>query len=229
MTSRGNDVADPLGTFNLATHVADDEGAVRQRRAEAATVLGIAPDHLLFLDQVHGNTVVQATDPWDSPPQADAAVTATPGIHLAVLVADCVPVLLADDEHGIAGVAHAGRRGVESGVVTACVAAMRDLGARQLHALIGPGICGSCYEVPGQVRADVTRQVPATFARTRAGTPSLDLPAGVRTQLADLGVAAQHIGTCTMEDPQWYSHRRQHGRAGRFAGIAGVLARDRRA
>jgi len=122
-TDRAQDAFDaekPYGTGNLARHVGDDDRSVDSARQRLAERLGVAPDHLLFVDQVHGTDVVEAVGPWaGSAPQADAVVTTRNGLALAVMVADCVPVLLADPVRGAVGVAHAGRVGLAAGVVEA--------------------------------------------------------------------------------------------------------------
>ena len=144
---------------------------------------------------------------------------------LAVLVADCVPVLLADPVARLIGAAHAGRPGLAAGVVPALVVAMTKAGAdpARMHAMVGPSICGACYEVPAQLRAEITAAAPASWCVTRQGTPGLDLRAGLHAQLAALGVGAgsgQVIddARCTAESAELYSYRRD-GKTGRFAGV----------
>jgi hypothetical protein len=158
------------------------------------------------------------------PPVADALVTRASRLALAVMVADCVPVLLADPRAGVVAVAHAGRRGVALGVVPAVVRAMVSCGSSvsDLCAWIGPAIDGCCYEVPEAMQQEIAELVPETISnggRTRAGTPSLDLRAGVGAQLAAAGVQrVLRVGGCTFDDPQFFSHRRD-GVTGRFAGL----------
>ncbi|GMA26382.1 laccase domain protein [Luteimicrobium album] len=217
----------PWASLDLGLGVGDDPARVRANRAAVSAILG-AP--VSFMTQVHGREVIvvegapdAATPPHDSVGEADALVTAD-GHALAVLVADCVPVLLADPERGVVGCVHAGRHGVELDVVGATVDALVGLGGRReaLRAVVGPSVCGACYEVPEQMRADVAARVPATWARTRAGTPALDLPAGVTAQLAAAGVGGVEVlGLCTLEDERFFSHRRDGQRTptGRFAGV----------
>ncbi len=225
-TDRGRaakDAEKPYGTANLARHVGDDDRSVDTARHRLAERLRVAPDHLLFVDQVHGTDVVEAVGPWAGPaPQADAVVTNRPGLALAVMVADCVPVLLADPGRGVVGVAHAGRVGMAAGIVDATVAALRDLGARDLVAVVGPSICPRCYEVPADLRDEVSGRVPVTAARTRGGTPSLDLASGVMEQLSAHCTSVELAPGCTAEDPRLFSYRRD-GRTGRFAGLAWML------
>lgn len=177
-------------------------------------------------NQVHGDTVVHLTEPSPPPqapperfPDADAMVTATPGLGLMVRVADCVPVVLADARAGVAGVAHAGRAGVVLGVVERAVEAMVELGARELRAWVGPHVCGACYEVPAQMREEVERRRPGTAATTRWGTPSIDLAAGVRAQLVAVGVHVVEVGGCTLEEPRLHSYRRDGAASGRLGGL----------
>lgn len=185
-----------------------------------ADALELRPSDVSYINQVHGARVAVVDGAWDGPaPEADALVTTQPLRALAVLVADCVPVLLADPEAGVVAVAHAGRPGLAAGVVPAVVEAMRDLGARKLIARIGTAVCGRCYEVPADMRAEVASAVPETWAVSRAGTPALDLPGGVVAQLHAVGADVQNVATCTMEDELSFSYRRKPV-TGRFAGVA---------
>ena len=152
-------------------------------------------------------------------PDADGIVTAKTGVVLMVRAADCVPVLLADADATVIGAAHCGRPGLAAGVVPATVDRMRDLGARSITAWIGPHVCGACYEVPEPMQAAVGAAVPASVATTSWGTPSLDLGAGVRAQLAGEGVSVHDVSRCTRETADLYSYRRDGDRAGRLAGL----------
>jgi YfiH family protein len=138
-----------------------------------------------------------------------------------VLVADCVPVLLADPVAGVVAAVHAGREGVRLGVVTAALAAMVELGSRpaDVSALLGPAVCGADYEVPAALRSEVTRVAPDAAARSRRGTPALDLRAGLDGVLRTAGVTeVVHDPRCTVEDRWLFSHRRD-GVTGRQAGV----------
>lgn len=141
------------------------------------------------------------------------------GVALGVRAADCVPVVLADPQAGVIGVAHAGRAGVLDDVVGAAVSAMRRLGAVGLLAWIGPHIHGECYEVPAEMAESAAAAVPATRGRTRWGTPAIDLTSGVRTRLEQLGARVVHVGGCTLTDTRLHSHRRDGAAAGRQVGI----------
>ena len=152
-------------------------------------------------------------------PDADALVTDRPDVVLVVRAADCVPVLFADPAAGVIGAAHCGRLGLAHGVVPAAVDRLRAQGALALTAWVGPHVCGSCYEVPSSLQAEVGEVEPASVATTSWGTPSLDLGAGVRAQLERAGVEVVDAGGCTRESPDLYSFRRDGARAGRLAGL----------
>ncbi|MET8854315.1 peptidoglycan editing factor PgeF [Amycolatopsis sp. NPDC004625] len=226
-TRAGGASRPPYDTFNLGDHVGDDEGNVYANRKRLASELGLAEDKLAWMEQVHGRTatVVDGTE-TAAAEATDALVTATPGVALVVLVADCVPILLADAEAGVVAAVHAGRVGTRVGVVPAAVEAMRSAGAEvgRIEALLGPAICGDCYEVPAEMAADVEKHVPGSACKTRAGTPGLDLRAGLWRQLADLGVGRIGVDPrCTNEDKTLFSYRRD-GTTGRIAGITWIEA-----
>lgn len=173
------------------------------------------------LNQVHGDEVVHAVAPMElgDSPQGDALVATRAGLGLMIRVADCVPVLLADPSAGVIGAVHSGRAGTMLDIAARTVTAMREQGAEQITAWIGPHVCGSCYEVPEAMQREVAATVPGSRATTSWGTPALDLGAGVRGQLERAGVEVLHIGGCTFEDPSLYSYRRDGGEAGRLAGL----------
>lgn len=233
MTTREGGVSRaPWTSLNLGDHVGDDPAAVAANRDHLAAALGLAPGRLALMRQVHGTTVAVVDGPAPGadtdPPEADALVTTEPGLGLVVLTADCVPVLLAaPGPHGpVLAVAHAGRKGVQAGVVTEAVAAMRRLGARveEGQAHVGPSVCGRCYEVPAALQAEVVADVPAAACTTRDGTPGLDLPRAVLGQLAAAGVRdLGHDETCTRETVDLFSHRRD-GVTGRIASVVWVPA-----
>jgi len=211
----------PFGSLNLGGHVGDDPHAVEANRSVVANSLGVQRDRLLFMQQCHGPDVVQVSGPWgaEGPPPADGVVSAERGLALAVLVADCTPVLLADPENGVIGAVHAGRPGMTLGIVDVAVQRMRDLGATRIEAIVGPSVCGRCYEVPAAMRdeAAATRAESATVSWS--GTPAIDVAAGVVAQLAAADVrVAQWLPGCAREDSRLFSYRRD-GRTGRFAGI----------
>ncbi len=211
----------PFDELNLGNHVGDVAEAVAENRRLAAKELGLDPASVAWMSQVHGNTVATVDGPPAGPaPTADALVAATPDVALAVLVADCTPVLLADPDAGVIAAAHAGRLGLARGVVPATVTRMVELGARaeRIVALTGPAICGGCYEVPAAMRAEVAALAPDAHAVTRAGTPGLDIPAGVWGQLRAAAVGlGEKSHTCTLESADHFSYRRA-SRTGRLAG-----------
>ncbi len=202
---------------NLALHVGDDAAAVQGRRARLEQSIGVAPQPLRFMNQVHGTTVA-LMDAESPAPEADAMVSR--GLPLAVMVADCIPVLLAGEsgDGPVLAAVHAGRPGVANGILPAAVESMKSLGASRIHAWLGPSICGSCYEVPAALRDDVAALVPATWSTTSWGTPALDLPAGAKSQLEAVGVDVEYAGACTLETETLYSYRRDRN-TGRFAGL----------
>lgn len=209
----------PYGELDLARHDGADDELVLANRAALAHELGLSPGRLAFMSQQHGTTVAVVRDPQAYPaPEADAMLTDVPDLGLAVLVADCTPVLLADRVAGIAGVVHAGRPGALAGIVPAALAAMRDLGAKRIEATVGPSICGRCYEVPAPMRdaAAARSAVAATVSWT--GTPAIDVAAVVVGQLTAQDVRITWVAGCTREEPRLYSYRGQ-GVTGRFAGI----------
>lgn len=210
----------PFAGLNLGGHVGDDPAAVATNRGRLAEGLGVAPDRLVLMDQVHGAQVAVAAGPWPQgrAPAADALVTRQPGLALVVLVADCTPVLLADRQAGVVAAVHAGRPGLIAGVVGAAVAAMRDLGARAIHAAVGPSVCGRCYEVPGDLRDRASAASPVAAAVSWSGTPAIDVAAGVVDQLRCEDVMVRWVPGCTRESPHLYSYRRDHT-TGRFAGV----------
>ncbi|MFD5509807.1 peptidoglycan editing factor PgeF [Streptomyces sp. NPDC059761] len=213
----------PYEELNLGGAVGDDPGAVLANRAAAAGALGIEPDRVVWMNQVHGRDVAVVPGPWGAAadvPAVDAVVTARRGLALAVLTADCTPVLLADPVAGVAGAAHAGRPGLVAGVVPAAVEAMVALGAEpgRIVARTGPAVCGRCYEVPAEMRAAVAEVVPAAYGETSWGTPSVDVVAGVHAQLAEAGVVNLHrSAVCTLESRDHFSYRRDRV-TGRLAG-----------
>ncbi|MGW6471501.1 peptidoglycan editing factor PgeF [Streptomyces nigra] len=214
--------AAPYEELNLGGAVGDDPRAVGANRERAATSLGLDPGDVVWMNQVHGTDVAVIDGPWgDAPvPEVDAIVTTRRGLALAVLTADCVPVLLADPVAGIAAAAHAGRPGMIAGVVPAAVEAMTRLGGdpARIVARTGPTVCGRCYEVPEEMRADVAAVEPAAHAETSWGTPAVDVAAGVHAQLTRLGVRdRERSPVCTRESPDHFSYRRDRT-TGRLAG-----------
>ncbi len=212
----------PFDALNLGVGTGDAPASVARNFALVAAALDVRPQQVVRMHQVHGTEVAVVRGSSDRSTRADALVTDVAGIVLCVRAADCVPILLADSSAGVVGCAHAGRQGMAAGVVPATVTRMRDLGATGITAWIGPHICGSCYEVPAALRAEIADAVPESYARTSWGTPSVDLGAGVRAQLAGAGCVVVDASPCTAESPDLYSHRRDGRRSGRLAGLVWI-------
>ncbi|MFF5019193.1 peptidoglycan editing factor PgeF [Streptomyces sp. NPDC001165] len=214
--------AAPYEELNLGGAVGDDPAAVRENRELAAKALGLDAGQVVWMNQVHGADVAVVDAPWGERPvpEVDAIVTVRRGLALAVLTADCVPVLLADPVAGVVAAAHAGRPGMVKGIVSAAVRAMAELGAEpgRIVARTGPAVCGRCYEVPEQMRAEVAAVEPTAHAETSWGTPAVDVSAGVHAQLDRLGVCDRaHSPVCTLESGDHFSYRRDRT-TGRLAG-----------
>ena len=221
---RGGVSESPFESLNVAAHVGDDPDAVAANRALVAARAGVPADRLVLLAGTSGGPVgsIDVTSPGEVS-GLEALVTTTPDLAIGVTAADCVPVLLADEDAGVIGAAHAGRRGVQTHIVVDTVNRMTDMGAEsnRLRVWIGPAICGRCYEVGEDVAAQTLAVAPAAESTTSWGTTALDLPSAVRAQLAACGVEAAHVASddrCTREDPTLYSYRRD-GRTGRQASV----------
>ncbi|MCF8570770.1 peptidoglycan editing factor PgeF [Gordonia sp. HY002] len=213
VTTRAGGVSrSPYDSFNLGDHVGDDPTAVAENRARLGRNLGVGPDRVVWMEQVHSRTVTVVDGPVDEPvPVTDALVTTQTDLVLAVLTADCVPVLLSDDEAGVIAAVHAGRVGARIGIVLAALRAMVELGAKpeRIGAFLGPAASGDQYEVPPEMQADVEKYLPGSATRTTKGTTGLDLRAGIRRQLVEAGVGAVAVDPrCTIEDDRLFSHRR---------------------
>jgi YfiH family protein len=214
----------PYATLDLGAAVGDLPEAVRENRERVARWAG-AP--VAWSRQVHGREVAVLDAVPAEPPQADALVSTSSDLAVAVVVADCVPVLLADPVAGVVAAVHAGRRGLVDGVLQAALAAMVGQGAarERVRAAVGPAIGGASYEVPAALRDEVARAVPSTWSTTSWGTPSLDLPAGVRAVLAAEGVrTVWSSARDTFTDDGLFSFRRA-AVTGRFAGVVRPPAR----
>ncbi|USX51694.1 peptidoglycan editing factor PgeF [Lentzea sp. HUAS12] len=215
----------PYESFNLGDHVGDDLEAVEANRARLARGIGLAPDRLVWMEQVHGRTVATVDGPVAEALEAtDAVVTKQQNLGLVVLTADCVPVLLGDEEAGVVGAVHAGRVGARVGVVVEALKAMMALGAEleRIEVLLGPAVCGECYEVPADMQKDVEKHLPGSASKSRRGTPALDLRAGLWNQLASAGVGKIGVDPrCTFEEKDLFSHRRQ-APTGRLASVVWI-------
>ena len=198
---------------NLATHVGDDHAVVLANRARLQSDLALP---IQYMDQVHGKAVATVERQIISPPIADALLTQSAGIGLAVMVADCIPLLLASTE-SVAAV-HVGRKGLMNKVAIEAIQEMRSHGASAITAVVGPSICGNCYEVSQDVYDDVVKSFPLAASKTREGGFALDLSRALIDQLQNFGIEIFDEGRCTVEDKNLYSYRRD-GVTGRQVGV----------
>ncbi|MEU0489673.1 peptidoglycan editing factor PgeF [Nocardiopsis sp. NPDC006139] len=214
----GGTSSPPYDSLNMGLGTGDDRETVLANRRTAARNLGFDADRVVWMDQVHSADVLVADAPG-TVGTCDGVVTTTPGLVLASLAADCLPVLAADGERGVLGAAHSGRLGTAHGVAANLIAAMADQGARpgSTTVLLGPSICGKCYEVPAGLRDETARDTPEAASTTRRGTPGVDMVAAVTAQLRRAGVTdIRADGRCTLETPELFSHR-GGAPTGRFA------------
>ena len=201
----------PYESLNLAQHVGDSAETVARNRELLSKITG----PIQFMNQVHGDEVVEVKSIGDDP-TCDALITRVPGIALAVMVADCIPLLLSSST--VVGAVHVGRRGLMNSVAVKAVDAMRKLGADQIHAQLGPSICGRCYEVPQELADEVVAKHPAASSLTNNLTPALDLSRALIADLVASGVTYEASTICTLENDEYFSYRR-HNITGRNAGV----------
>lgn len=256
-TRRGGVSRGTFATLNLAFHREDDPEAVRTNRQRALAALGGSPQAMVVGQQVHGSRVATvgeaeagrgSLDPGEALPGCDALVTATPGLFLTVLAADCVPLLYYDPVRRVVGAAHAGWRGTARGIARAVVARMEEaFGTRpsDLHVAIGPAIGGCCYPVGEEVVRALAASLPeapldpaAGFfppgAPGAGGVPAggpaegwrVDLKQLNEGQLVAAGVRPERIVRaphCTFHEPDlFFSYRRGARCSGAMAGIIGL-------
>jgi YfiH family protein len=201
-----------FASANLGFHVGDNPALVEENRALLSAELG----PIAFMSQVHGDHVVVIEEIGDSDPTADALVTGIPGISLAVQVADCIPLLL-NSKESVAAV-HVGRKGLLNGVTLRALNVMREMGASDIGAVIGPAICGPCYEVSEEIFAEVTSVHPTAASQSVRGNRALDLPRALIAVLESEGISIENQGRCTHESADLFSYRRD-GVTGRQAGL----------
>ena len=215
----GGSSAAPWDTLNMGSHVGDDASAVAANRRRVADALAL-PAEPCWLEQVHGTQVADADAPHAGP--ADAAVTRERGRVLAILVADCMPVLFATADGSVLGAAHAGWRGLAAGVLEATLAAMR-VPAASLHAWLGPAIGQGAFEVGDDVRAAFMQQdagAGQAFAANARGRWQCDLAMLARRRLAVAGVQqVSSADLCTASNPRECFSFRRDGRTGRMAAL----------
>lgn len=201
-----------FASLNLGTHVGDNPADVARNRDILAEKVG----PVQFMNQVHGDRIAIIEQVTHEDPTADALVTGIPGISLAVMVADCIPLLLKSPQ--VVAAVHVGRKGLVNNVTRKTLTLMRDMGGTQITAIIGPAICGACYEVSEDIFSEVISSHPFAESRTQAGTFALDLPAALRSVLSDEGVGIVNKFQCTVETSELFSYRRD-GITGRQAGV----------
>ena len=206
-TRRGGASSGVFGGLNCGPGSSDQAEAVTINRGRVAAAMGVEADAMHGLRQVHSARVAVVDDPAGRP-EADAAVTTRPGLVLSVLTADCLPVLFEAD--GVVAVAHAGWKGLRAGVLEATAAAMREAGAGEIRAAIGPAISGPAYEVGPDLRAGFDDpDADAFFTPGDGDRLQFDLPGYALHRLAAAGVAAEWTGHCTYGDPdRFFSYRR---------------------
>ena len=217
----------PFSYLNLAEHVGDNPHAVLENRRRLRAAIGCP---VMWMNQVHSDRVHVARPGYtDKPPTADALIVpaerfsklelAVPAA--AVMVADCLPLLLASSDGRFVAAVHVGRAGLVAGIIERVLEEFNQLGvpSNDLHAALGPSICGKCYEVPLEMQRHVCGIRPAAWSQTRWQTPGLDIPAAVYSHLTGAGVTiAFRSKRCTFEDSSLFSYRRS-GTTGRFVGI----------
>lgn len=200
-------------SLNLGDHVGDSLQSVAKNREIISEKFGATQ----YMNQVHGNRVAVIEEVTDEVPTADALITGIPGITLAVMVADCIPLILSS-KHSVAAV-HVGRKGLVNRVAERTIEIMREISDQEITATLGPAICGKCYEVSQDIFDEVVASHPAAATRTSANTPSLDLVAGLITDLKSLGIKSiDNQSRCTVESDDLFSYRRS-AITGRQAGL----------
>ena len=200
-------------SLNLGDHVGDSPADVLSNRQFVEAQHG----RVQFMNQVHGDRIAIIEEVSDQPPTADALITGIPGITLAVMVADCIPLILTSRE--VVAAVHVGRRGLVNQVALKTIEVMREMGGADISATIGPAICGSCYEVSADVHQEVISDFPLADSRTRTGSLALDLTRALTGALEGVGVSIKPLPSrCTVEDRDLFSYRRD-GVTGRQAGL----------
>ena len=214
-TRRGGASSGVFSGLNCGTGSSDQSEIVSINRARAAEAMGVAPDHLIGVHQVHSANVITVDAPLPEKPRADALVTATPGLALSVLTADCQPVLFGDPTAGVIGAAHAGWRGALDGILEATVDAMVELGATRenITAVIGPSISQRAYEVGPEFMDSFMAADPGFaryFAQGEGDRLHFDLPGFGLNRLRAAGVGhAEWTRHCTYADAKrFFSYRR---------------------
>ena len=199
-------------SWNLASHVGDDQADVERNREKLRERIG----DFAIMSQVHGDTVYVVDTVPAQVPVADALITSNPEVALVVMVADCIPLLLRSEK--LVAAVHVGRAGLMNSIALKTVAKMRDFGAKQIMGSIGPAICGKCYEVPQDLHDQVIAKHPLASNKTRTGKSALDLPKALIAALSEVNVPVKNSDSCTLENEEYFSYRRNQI-TGRQAGI----------
>lgn len=217
-TRQGGTSEGIYASLNGGLGSADGPDRVARNRARMAERLGVAPERLLGLHQVHSAEAVTVEAPWPAGerPRADAMATNVPGLALGIATADCGPVLFADPAAGVVGAAHAGWKGALGGVIEATVAAMERLGASRagIVAVLGPTIGRAAYEVGPEFVARFVGADPGNGRHFRPnewnGHSFFDLPAYIGQRLEAIGIGRWALtGLCTYSDEErFFSYRR---------------------
>lgn len=230
-TRRGGASSGVFAGLNCGQGSSDQSEIVQINRDRVAGAIGVPQSHLAGVHQVHSADVVTVSAPLDTKPRADAIVTATPGIALSILTADCQPVLFADHAAGVIGAAHAGWRGALDGVLEATVDAMEDLGATRgnITAVIGPCISQASYEVGPEFFESFLAEEAGYerfFTQGRGDRFLFDLPGFGLHRLRAAGVGhAEWTRHCTYSDPErFYSYRRStHAKEADYGRLISVI------
>ena len=199
-------------TGNFGDHVGDDPISVHNRRTELAKHLSLPG--IAFMNQVHGNQIHEVRDLAERTPTCDALITTHKGIGLAVMVADCIPLLLTS-EVAVAAV-HVGRPGLVAEIAPRTIEAMRALGAKEISGAIGASICANCYEVSPDMYQEISKSIPATT--TSDERHALDLVAGLRSQVSNEVTTITDLHICAKESSDHFSYRRE-SKTGRQVGV----------
>jgi YfiH family protein len=229
-TRRGGASSGVFEGLNCGYGSSDQRDVVATNRARVADAMEVEPVALVGVHQYHSAEVVNMTGPTDLRPKADAMVTATPGLALSILTADCQPVLFADAQNGVIGAAHAGWGGALGGVLEATIEAMEGLGAARddIKAVIGPCISQAAYEVGPDYMDRFLDDDPENarfFAQGEGDRVQFDLPGYGLKRLRDAGVQAEWTRHCTYSDPaRFFSYRRSvHGKEADYGRLIATI------
>jgi len=202
----------PFDSFNLGDHVGDASKSVEDNRQILQGL--ISQRKLKFMNQVHGNEVVEVHEDSTSPITADALFTRSKGVPLVVLSADCLPILIKGEN--IVAAIHAGRKGILNGIIGKVIERLRSISNGEYVATIGPAICEKCYEVDLEMYLDAIGREPSLA--TNPDSHCLDLKRAATEQLKIRNIKVVDIGICTAHDLKYFSYRRD-GITGRNAGV----------